>query len=149
LERCIGIVVAPLCQSTFEPDLYLIYSNNAQLRSLVWAVKSVTGKLVETQLDAIDSCSFACIPPLLNGEYRVTLPDVGEYERAMAEENEIIFSVPGGRMGALLSGLHSFYDRCSGYAGHSRIMLLDYPLPDFYKQLFDIWGLGTKPVQSE
>lgn len=139
--RCIGIVIAPLRSAGFEPDLVLIYSNNAQLRSMVWAVKRQTGRLIGTQLDAIDSCVYACIPPLTSGEYCVTLPDVGEHERAMAGEDEIILSVPRGRLGELIDGLRAFYERGMGYPHHSRDMFYDFPRPEFYNELFEIWGL--------
>ncbi|MCL2401713.1 MAG: DUF169 domain-containing protein [Oscillospiraceae bacterium] len=141
-----GIVSAPLETAEFTPDLLLIYCNNAQLRSLVWAAKLKMGRLVETQLDAIDSCIYACVPPILTGEYRVTLPDIGEYERAMADEDEIIFSVPGARIDELLDGLRSFYDRGAGYAHHQRDMVYDFPRPEFYNELFDMWGLDKGEV---
>jgi uncharacterized protein (DUF169 family) len=143
MDTYIGIMTAPLCEAEFAPDIVLIYSNNAQLRMMLWAAKRATGKLVETQLDAIDSCVFSIVPPLLNGEYRVTLPDVGEYERAMTEEDEIIFSVPGARLDELVCGLRSFFDRGISYKHHRKQMLLDYPLPDFYKKLFTMWGLDA------
>ena len=141
LGEYIGLVSAPLCSADFDPDLVLIYSNNAQLRCMVFAVKRQTGGLIETQLDAIDSCVYACVPPVLSGEYRVTLPDIGEYERAMADEDEIILSVPGGRVGELIEGVRAFYDRGLGYALHKRDMLYDFPRPEFYDTLFDMWGL--------
>ncbi len=137
----IGIVTAPLSNCTFKPDIVLIYCNNAQLRSLLWAIKNVTGKIVNTNMDAIDSCVYACIPTIKTGEYRVTIPDVGEYERASADENEIILSVPGEKIEELLQGLHSFYDRGMGYAQLSKEMQLDFTRPPFYNELFDIWGL--------
>ncbi len=136
-----GILLAPLSDCAFEPDIVLIYANNAQLRSMVWAIKRETGKLVETPLDAIDSCIYALVPPILTGEYRVTLPDIGEYERAMADEGEIILSVPGHRMDELISGLHFFYDFHMGYAHLKREMELDFKRPPFYNTLFELWGL--------
>ena len=136
-----GIIIAPLADSSFEPDVLLIYCNNAQLRSLAWAVKNETGKIIETQIDAIDSCVYSCVVPMKTGEYRVTLPDVGEYERAMADENEIILSVPGHRIGELMKGLSAFYARNMGYTQLSKEMLLDFPRPPFYNELFKIWGL--------
>ncbi len=136
-----GLVVAPLASSTFEPELVLIYCNNAQLRSLAWAVKNETGKLIETQLDAIDSCVYSCVVPLKTGEYRVTLPDVGEYERAMADEDEIILSVPGNRIDELVEGLKTFYSRGMGYSQLKKEMQLDFSRPPFYNELFKTWGL--------
>jgi uncharacterized protein (DUF169 family) len=136
-----GLVVSPLASSSFEPDLMLIYCSNAQLRSMAWAIKNETGKLIETQLDAIDSCVYSCVVPLKTGEYRVTLPDVGEYERAMADEDEIILSVPGHRIEELVKGLHAFYNRGMGYSQLSREMQFEFPRPPFYNDLFKIWGL--------
>ena len=136
-----GIVAAPLTDCMFEPDVVLIYSNNAQLRSMLWGIKYKTGKLVSTELDAIDSCVYAIVPPMQTGEYRVTLPDIGEFERAMAEENEIILSVPKGRMDELISGLHFFQDRQMGYAHLKRELGYDFSRPPFYNTLFELWGL--------
>lgn len=139
----IGTLLAPLCSAGFDPDLVLIYSNNAQLRSMVWAVKNQTGKLIETQLDAIDSCIFSCVPPIESGEYRVTLPDIGEYERAAAGEDEVILSVPRGRMDELLEGLGAFYKRGMGYSHLRRAMYYDFLRPEFCNTLFEMWGLDT------
>lgn len=136
-----GIISAPMDQCSYEPDLVLIYCNNAQLRSLLWAIKNITGKIVDTSLDAIDSCVYACIPTLKTGEYRVTIPDMGEYERASADENEIILSVPGEKMEELLQGLRTFYDMGMGYEHLSKEMHMDFSRPPFYNELFDIWGL--------
>ena len=141
-NKYIGISIAPLCSCEFEPDLVLVYCNNAQLRNLVWAVKNTTGQIVSTQMDAIDSCVYACVVPINTGEYRVTLPDIGEYERAGADENEIIFSVPGHRIDELLTGLRSFFGNNMGYPQLERDMTLDFPRPPFYNELFEIWGLN-------
>ena len=137
-----GIVTAPLCDCTFEPDVVLIYSNNAQLRSMLWGIKYKTGKLVETKMDAIDSCVYAIVPPMQNGEYRVTLPDIGEFERAVPGEDEIILSVPKGRTDELISGLHYFEDVVKmGYTQLIRELDLDYTRPPFYNTLYKLWGL--------
>jgi uncharacterized protein (DUF169 family) len=136
-----GIVTAPLSACPFEPDVVLIYANNAQLRSMLWGIKAETGKIVATELDAIDSCVYAIVVPILNGEYRVTLPDIGEFERAMAEEHEVILSVPKGRMDELIKGLKNFEDINMGYTGLKRELEYDFTRPPFYNALFDLWGL--------
>lgn len=136
-----GILVSPLSACTVEPDVVLIYCNNAQLRQLVWAVKNITGKLISTQLDAIDSCAYSCVMPMKTGDYRVTLPDIGEYERAGAEEGEIILSVPGKKLDELMTGMAAFYDRGMGYTQLTREMELDFSRPPFYNELFSMWGL--------
>jgi uncharacterized protein (DUF169 family) len=141
LESYKGILVAPLAGCTVEPDVVMIYADNTQLRSMVWAVKNKTGKLVQTELDAIDSCVYAIVTPMLTGEYRVTLPDMGEAERAMADKDEIIFSVPGHRMEELVTMLQSMFGFGMGFPRPAAEMELDFKRPPFYNTLFEMWGL--------
>jgi uncharacterized protein (DUF169 family) len=139
--KYIGIVSAPLKNTGFKPDLVLIYSNTAQLRSMLLAIKYTEGQLVKSEFDPIDSCIFSTIPTFLNNEYRITIPDPGDYERAMATEDEIILSVPGSKLEDLVSGLKHFKERGLGYKGLKMIMRPDFPRPPFYTQLFKEWGL--------
>lgn len=141
LDSYRGILVAPLAGCPVEPDVVMIYTGNTQLRSMVWAVKNKTGRLVETQLDAIDSCVYAIVTPMLTGEHRVTLPDMGEVERAMAEGDEIIFSVPGRRMEELVTMLQGMFGFGMGFPRPAAELELDFKRPPFYNTLFDMWGL--------
>lgn len=136
-----GLVVSPLCDSDFEPDLVLIYANPAQTRMMVGGVKQMTGKLLDTQLDIIDSCAYSTVVPLLTGQYRVTFPDPGEYERALADEDEVILSVPGGRLEELVTGIRRNAEHGLGYKNLNKEMMLDFPRPPFYNELFELWGL--------
>jgi uncharacterized protein (DUF169 family) len=142
--RYIGILSAPLKKASFEPDLVLIYSNTAQLRSMLLAVKFKEGYLVKSEFDPIDSCVYSVVPVILNGEYRITLPDPGEYERAMADEGEIILSVPKAKLGELVEELKSFDKMKMGYRYFNMQMTPDFPQPQFYKELFKMWGLDTE-----
>ena len=140
--KYIGLLLAPLCQCDFEPDVTLVYcDDNSQLRGAALAVKNATGKLIETQLDAIDSCAYACAATINSGAYRVTIPDIGEHERAFAGESEVILSVPVGKLGELTEAL-AFLDKSGmGYSNWKRGMTYDFARPPFYEDLFRIWGL--------
>jgi hypothetical protein len=81
------------------------------------------------------------VPVLETGEYRVTLPDMGEHERAAADENEIILTVPGHRLEELMKGVRAIHNRNMGYARLTRDMPLEFPRPPFYNDLFKMWGL--------
>jgi len=142
--KYIGILSAPLKSASFEPDLVLVYSNTAQLRSLLLAVKFKEGYLVNSQFDPIDSCVYSVVPVMLNGQYRITLPDPGEYERAMAGEDEIILSVPADKMAEMMSGLKRFDDMKMSYKYFTMDLRPDFPRPDFYKELFKMWGLDVE-----
>jgi uncharacterized protein (DUF169 family) len=141
--RYVGIVSAPLKSAGFEPDLVLIYSNTAQLRSLLLAVKYKDGYLVTSQFDPIDSCVYSIVPVMLTREYRITLPDPGEYERALTGEDEIIFSVPRDRLEELVLGLKHFEEIELGYTQLVMEMKPDFQQPPFYQELFQTWGLDA------
>lgn len=133
-----GLVCAPLSNANFAPDLVLVYANSAQMRSLLLAVKFKTGRLVQSQFDAIDSCVHSIVPVVLNGEYRLTLPDPGEHERALTGEDELIFTIPEKKLPEIMSGLRVF----KGFYGSMvREMRPDYARPAFYNELFAMWGL--------
>ena len=141
--KYIGILSAPLSTASFKPDLVLVYSNTAQLRSMLLSIKFKEGYLVKSEFDPIDSCVYSVVPAIRDGKYRITLPDPGEYERAMAEEGEIILSVPPAKLGELVEGLQFFDKRKMGYRHFSMQMTPDFPQPDFYKDLFKMWGLDV------
>ncbi len=136
-----GLVIAPLCNCSFEPDVVLIYANPAQTRMMIGGIKQKTGKLVDTQLDIIDSCAYDTVMPLLNGQYRVTFPDPGEYERALADEDEVILSVPKGHLEELVEGLSANNAYGLGYKLLNKEMMFDFSRPPFYNELFEMWGL--------
>jgi len=141
--KYIGILTAPLKTATFKPDLILIYSNTAQLRSMLMAIKYKKANLVTSQFDPIDSCVYSIVPVIQSGEYRITLPDPGEFERAMAEEGEIILSVPAAKLEELVMGLRFFEERKLGYSHLNMQMTPDFPQPPFYQDLFKMWGLDA------
>jgi uncharacterized protein (DUF169 family) len=142
--KYIGIVSAPLKTAGFEPDVVVIYSNTAQLRNMLLPVYY---KTTENQVDSYffpPTCAHILIPVMETGRYMVALPDFGDYERALAAEDEMVLSVPKSRMEEFVSGL---LERDQGKLGPARsgyMMLPDFPQPPFYQRLFAQWGLDGK-----
>jgi uncharacterized protein (DUF169 family) len=142
--KFVGIVSAPLSKANFKPDLVLIYSNSSQLRTMLLSVKYTEGELVHSSFDPIDSCVYAIVPVLMNRTYRITLPDPGEYERSLAGEDEIIFSLPQEKVENLVMGLRHFAEMELGYTQATQVMRPNFPRPDFYKKMFKDWGLDEE-----
>jgi uncharacterized protein (DUF169 family) len=141
--KYIGLLSAPLKTARFAPDVVMVYSNNAQLRSMLMALKFMPNVeyAVETDLEPFDSCAYSVVPVLLNGKYRVTLPDPGEYERAMVGEDKIIFSIPAGKLGEYVEALKHIDQMGEGYTGLKMTMQPDFQRPDFYDAIFKAAGL--------
>ncbi len=147
-DKYIGIVSAPLRTANFEPDVVIIYSNTTQLRNMI-------NPLSFANKDAVEYCFFppACayqvIPVMENGKYMITLPDPGDYMRALADEEEIIISVPVARMEEFVTGIRNMLENEWGYERSGMYMLHDFPQPPFYQMLFHRWGLSPKDTDDK
>jgi uncharacterized protein (DUF169 family) len=143
--KYIGIMSGPLKSANFEPDMVLIYSNTAQLREMIAIPKSQEKQLVKSEFDPIDSCVYSVVPVITGRQYRITLPDPGEYSRAMAGEDEIIFSVPKEKLETLTQGVKKSIEAKQNPNDWAHIALRpDFPRPAFYNDLFKKWGLDVE-----
>jgi uncharacterized protein (DUF169 family) len=136
-----AIVSGPLGSTTFTPDVVLIYGNSSQVRTILLAVKYVDGIRVASTFDPLDSCVHSVVAAMISGQYRITFPDPGEYQRALATEDEIIFAVPKEKLLGLVTGLKHIEEMGHGYRAFSQEMRPDFPQPDFYKTLFKAMGI--------
>ena len=108
----------------------MIYSNTAQLVNLLLAVKYMAGGLIPSEFDPIDSCVYSTVPVFLNGKYRITLPDPGEYVRALAGEDEIIYSLPADKVELLITQIISREEMKMGYRHYAFLEFnADFPRP--------------------
>jgi uncharacterized protein (DUF169 family) len=138
--KYVGIVTAPLRSTTFEPDVVIIYSNTAQLRSLLLSMKAEDKSQVESRFFP-PSCGYAVVNVMQTGQYWVVLPDPGEHQRALSGEDEMMFAVPVDRLAGLVTDLRQYQDQGFAYRNADRLMQADFDRPDFYKNMFRAWGL--------
>ncbi|MBN2242903.1 MAG: DUF169 domain-containing protein, partial [Acidobacteria bacterium] len=128
--KYIGCLTAPLRNTGFEPDAVFIYSNNAQLRNILMAIKYKEGIHVVSEFDPIDSCIYSLVP-LVEGkqDYAITIPDPGEQERALTDENKIIFSLTKEKVKILVEGLRHYDKIKLGYTHLTKLMQADFEQP--------------------
>jgi uncharacterized protein (DUF169 family) len=138
--KYIGILTAPLKTATYIPDIVLIYSNTSQLRSLLLSMKPEERNIINSYFFP-PSCAYAVVNPILTGQYWIVLPDPGEYERALGDEGEMMFSVPASKMDGLISNLKQNEGRLGFYTTSNMIMMPDFPQPEHYRRAFKQWGL--------
>ncbi len=139
-----GMVLAPLHKANYEPDLTVIYCNATQLRHMLFAMMLKNGYRVQTTIDPLWSCVYSVAPSLLTGECQVTVPDPGEFERGGVADDEMMLSVPKGRMEELMSGVYHYDKMGMGYRSFGRDIRGDFKQPPFYKEYFKKWGLDTQ-----
>ena len=141
-----GLALAPLGDATFVPDMILVYLKPAQLRSALMSIKYKSGELLRCAFDSVDSCVHSTIPLLKDGQYKITVPDPGEYERGLTDEDEMILSVPADKLPELVEGLRLLSSRGYGYRQLHMEMKTDFARPQFYDDLFRSWGLDTGEI---
>jgi uncharacterized protein (DUF169 family) len=142
--KYIGILSAPLSTTSVKPDVVLIYSNTLQLRILLMSIMYKDGHMVTAEFNPLDSCIYSVVPVIQQGGYRITLPDPGDYQRALAGEDEIILSATPDKIADLVTGLRHLEEIAHGYLSHRMEMRPDFPRPDFYNMLFKQWGLDVE-----
>jgi uncharacterized protein (DUF169 family) len=147
-KKYAGMVLGPLKMAKFVPDLTMIYCNTAQLRHLLLSLRYANGTQVSSILDPIGSCVHSVVPSLLNGECQVTVPDPGDYERAMAQEDEMILTAPTRRLKELMDGIYHFEKSNMGFKRFSYSVSPDFQQPPFYQEYFRKWGLDA-PKKSK
>jgi uncharacterized protein (DUF169 family) len=141
--KYIGILTAPLKSATFIPDVTLVYLNPAQLRGVLLPImfggqpQGVTTHLL------LPSCGHAVVDPIKTGNYCVVLPDPGEYQRALAAEEEMILAIPQQKMEGLMTSLKRGGKMYSHREQHMS-MHPDFEQPQFYKDMFKGWGLDSE-----
>jgi uncharacterized protein (DUF169 family) len=139
-----GMVLAPLQKANFIPDLTVIYCNATQLRQMLFGMMLKNGYRVTSTLDPVWSCVHSVVPSLLNGECEVTVPDFGEYQRGAITDDEMMLTIPTGKMEEMMSGVYNYDKMGLGYRSIGREIKGDFQQPPFYKEYFKKWGLDTQ-----
>ena len=123
--------------------MIVINCRNAELRTILFGIKTQTGQTMKTEFDAIDSCVWGIIPAITKGEYRVSFPDPGDFQRAHTSEDDVIFAVPKARFAEFEKGLQTLAQMGMVHSFFQPGMEYDFVRPAFYNRMFKAWGLDV------
>jgi len=137
--RYVGIVSVALKATNFEPDLVMIYCDPTQLNLLLLGREYKEGYNLKCALSSHAACVYAVVPAIQSGECQVAVPCRGDHYRAIAGDDETIFTVPKGRLEDLIAGLRHVSSAGSrlprGYT-----LFPEYPLPESYEKIAKMMG---------
>ncbi len=136
-SKYIGILTAPLKAASFVPDLVMIYCDTNQLRSMLLSIDESDRPGIISSFFPF-SCAWSVTSPILHNKYAITLPDPGEYVRALTQAGEMIFSIPASKLDGFMEGLKKFFNE-SMFANEQMMMESDFPQPDIYRDIFKRW----------
>lgn len=136
----IGFIAAPLDIAKFKPDVVMLYVRPMQLRSILMAVKYISGTIPESKFDSVESCLYSTVSAIQDDDYKITVPDPGEYKRAYCEEDEMIFTSPASKLGELVGGLSELAAMGLGYRGLNKDVE-PMAIGGFYETLLNKWKM--------
>lgn len=106
-----GVVSAPLVTASFEPDVVVAYCDMVQLQCLLMARSWEEGHELKGTIPTKGACIYAVVPTMQTGEYQVTVPCPGDTGWAMAQSDEIIFTVPRKKIEDLVLAMRELEDK--------------------------------------
>ncbi|RMG53818.1 MAG: hypothetical protein D6723_06490 [Acidobacteria bacterium] len=132
------ILVGPASTARFEPHVYLIYANAAQVMRMVTAALYKRGGAITSHFTGRLDCSDEIIRTMNTQDYQVILPCYGDRVFGQTEDHEMAFSLPAPLAEEFIEGLKGTHQ------GGIR-----YPIPAFlrytgqfppsYQRLEEIW----------
>jgi len=141
--KYVGIVTAPLKKANFIPDVVIVYSNSTQLRALLLTMPISDVPLVSGHFFP-PSCGWSVVAPMKTKQFYIVMPDPGEYQRALTEEGDMIFSIPREKMPTMMANVRKNEHGPFSYRDHNMFMHPDFEQPQFYKDMFKAWGLDSE-----
>ena len=106
-------------------------------------MKYKMGYVVTSTLEPGGACVQCTVPVLQSGDCQLTVPCGGDRKRALAQDDELIFSLPMDRLEDLILGLRHFDEIGFGYTQFAPDMRPEYPLPELYVKLGRMLGMDV------
>ena len=122
-----GIVSAPINTCSFMPDLIVMHVNGMMTSELIIVKNWIDGKDIDTQLSGHAACVYAVVPSMLNRQCNVAIPCKGDRRLAMAQDDEIFFTLIPEMLPDFIAGIHWLQEHEWGI-----------PLVLEYKEEFDL-----------
>lgn len=143
-DKYIGLLTAPLKNSTFEPDLVIVYCEPAQLRTMLMPLHHFGEEPVVNSRFFPPSCAHTIVPVINKNQFFVTLPDIGEDMRTIGSKDEIIISIPRDKLEEIVKGLQTPLFEGADFMESPMLKMSDFKRPALYQELFNKWGLDTE-----
>jgi uncharacterized protein (DUF169 family) len=131
------IIVAPLHRTAFEPDLFMVYGNPAQIMRLIQAALYNEGGAVHSSSMGRLGCS-SIITAIKEEKCRYLVPGNGDRIFGMTQDYEMVFMIPAAKMDTVLDGLAKTHKAGIRYPITS-FLNFEATFPPSYQDQMKIW----------
>jgi uncharacterized protein (DUF169 family) len=104
-----AMIASSLERTPVDPDVVIFFCNAAQLLVLTAAYLSREGGKIDAEFCMVGACSQPIVSPMKTGKPNIFYPTNGARILAFPSENELMFSIPGGKLEEFLEGLDFVY----------------------------------------
>lgn len=133
------LLTAPVGRAAFEPHLYLVYGNSAQVMRLMTALLWKSGGYVHSRFSGRLDCADICVETMLTGEPQVILPCYGDRVFGLTQDHEMAMAFPAGNERALIEGFEGTHKGGIRYPTPSYLQFQP-RFPEHYYKLIDDWN---------
>ncbi len=133
------ILTAPINRAGFEPHLYLIYANSAQIMRLLTAALYRDGGYITSRFSGRLDCADICIETMKTNQPQVVLPCYGDRVFGQTQDHEMGFTIPAGMEEQIVEGLEGTHKGGIRYPVPAYLRAEPKYPPHYYK-LFEAWG---------
>jgi len=132
------ILAAPINRAGFEPHLYLIYANSAQVMRLLTAALHRDGGYIHSRFSGRLDCADICIETIQTRKPQVVLPCYGDRVFGQTQDHEMAFSIPSGMEEQIIEGLADTHKGGIRYPVPTYLRA-EPKYPAHYYKLFEEW----------
>ncbi len=137
------ILTAPISRAGFEPHLYLVYGNSAQVMRMLTAWLWKRGGYVNSRFSGRLDCADICIETIQTKQPQVVLPCYGDRVFGQTQDHEMAFTIPAGFETEMMGGFDGTHKGGIRYPTPSYLRYEPH-FPKHYYKLHDEWDEPEK-----
>lgn len=103
-----GLLLAPLAQTSFVPDLVMAYCNSKQAMQLVAASMWTSGEPLRFDMAGRGLCSDGLVQSLQTRRPVLAIPCGGDRTHGGTQDDELVFITPTAELEGIVEGLRAF-----------------------------------------
>ena len=138
------LLLSPILNASFDPDLILFFGNGAQVMRMIQAAVFESGGVITSRSAGSGGCLLPIVGSIQENECKYVLPGNGERRLGLVADGEMAFAMPKSRFEEVVKGLSLTHKGKQTYPISPGYLKLEYKLPPTYEGLVKASKEGGK-----